>query len=149
MKAVEGIRRSGVGIEPSRTVREAAQLMNQAGVGALAVVDGERLVGIVTDRDLVNRAMAPGLPFDSRVDAVMTVASLTLEATSDLHDAYAVFRTHAVRRLPVVNGDKLVGMVTLDDLIIDLAGELADLVRPVLGEVLFPHREYSSVPATT
>lgn len=147
MRAIEGIRRSVVSVEPSSTVREAAQVMNQAGVGALAVVDDERLIGIVTDRDLVRRALAPGLPPDSRVDAVMTVAPVTLDADSDLHDAYGVFRRHAVRRLPVVEGDRLVGMVSLDDLMINLAGELADLARPVTGEMLFPHREVPAVPA--
>ena len=146
MKAIEAVRRSAVGIEPWRTVREAAQVMEQAGVGALAVVDGERPIGIVTDRDLVRRAVAPGMPLDSRVDSVMSVPAVTIAVDSDLHDAYAVFRGHAVRRLPVVDGDRLVGMISVDDLMINLAGEMADLVRPVTGEMLFPHREVSSVP---
>ena len=53
MRAIEAVRRSAVGIEPGRTIREAARIMDQAGVGALAVIDGDELVGIVTDRDSV------------------------------------------------------------------------------------------------
>ncbi len=65
MRTIEAVRRSGVGIGPERTIREAAQIMEQAGVGALAVIEGEHLVGIVTDRDLVRRGLARDLPADA------------------------------------------------------------------------------------
>ena len=71
MRTMDAVRRSGVGIGPERSVRDAAAIMEQAGVGSLAVIDGAHLVGIVTDRDLVRRALAPGLAPDVRVDAVM------------------------------------------------------------------------------
>jgi CBS domain-containing protein len=148
MRTKDAVRRSGVGIEPGRTIRDAAEVMEQAGVGALAVIDGEQLVGVVTDRDLVRRAMARGLATDARVDAVMTTPVVTIDAEADLHDAFGLFRTHAVRRLAVVLDSTFVGMITIDDLLIDLAGDLADLARPVTAEVLFAHRD-SPVPATT
>lgn len=122
--------------------------MEQSGVGALAVVDGTSLVGIVTDRDLVRRAMARGLAPEARVDGVMSAPVLTIEADADLHDAFAVFRSNAVRRLAVVRGGEFVGMITIDDLLVDLAADLADLARPVTAEVLFPHHD-SPVPTTT
>lgn len=122
--------------------------MEQAGVGALAVVDGTSLVGIVTDRDLVRRAMARGLAPEARVDGVMSAPVLTIEADADLHDAFALFRSNAVRRLAVVRGGEFVGMITIDDLLVDLAADLADLARPVTAEVLFPHHD-SPVPTTT
>jgi CBS domain-containing protein len=71
MRTIDRLRRSGVGIGPERTVREAAGVMDQVGVGALAIIDGTRLVGIVTDRDLVRRGLARGLPADARVGAVI------------------------------------------------------------------------------
>jgi CBS domain-containing protein len=147
MRTIEAIRRSGVGIGPERTIRDAAASMEHAGVGALAIIDGVRLVGIVTDRDLVRRGIAPGLPSDARVDAVMTTPVLTIDADSDLHAAFALFRTHAVRRLAVVRARQFVGMITVDDLLIDLAGDLSDLARPVTAELLWAHRD-SPVPAT-
>jgi CBS domain-containing protein len=148
MRTIDAVRRSGVGIGPERTVREAAGIMERAGVGALAVIDGEQLVGIVTDRDLVRRGLARDLAADARVDAVMTAPVVTIDADADLHDTFARFRTHAVRRLAVVRDGLFVGMITVDDLLMDLAADLTDLARPVAAEVLFAHHD-SPVPATT
>lgn len=148
MRTIDAVRRSGIGIGPERTVRDAAALMEQSGIGSLAVVSGERLVGIVTDRDLVRRALARGLPHDARVDAVMTMPVVTIAADADLHGAFALFRTHGIRRLAVVSDERFVGMITVDDLLVDLAGDLADLARPVTAEILFAQRD-AAVPAIT
>ena len=147
MRTIDAVRRSGVGIRPDQTIQDAAALMEQAGVGCLVVVDGETAVGLVTDRDLVRRGLARGLAGEARVDGVMSTPVLTIDADADLHDAYAMFREHAVRRLVVMRGGTFMGTVTVDDLLIDLAGDLADLARPVTAEVLFAHRD-SPVPAT-
>lgn len=144
MRTIEAVRRSGVGIGPERTIREAAQIMEQAGIGAVAVIDGEHLIGIVTDRDLVRRGLARDLPADARIDAVMTAPVVTIDADADLHDAFALFRTHAVRRLAIVRAGQFVGMITVDDLLIDLAGDLSDLARPVTAEVIFGHHDHPS-----
>jgi signal-transduction protein with cAMP-binding, CBS, and nucleotidyltransferase domain len=95
----------------------------------------------VTGRDLVRRGLARGLPLDSPVDAVMTVPVVTIDAEADLHEAFAVFRSNAVRRLAVVRDGQFIGNVTVDDLLIDLARDLADLARPVTAEVVFGQRE--------
>jgi CBS domain-containing protein len=147
MRSIDAVRRSGVGIAPERSLREAARIMEQSGVGALAVIDGERLVGIVTDRDLVRRGMARDLPADARVDAVMTTPVVTIDADADLHDVFSRFRTNAVRRLALVRADQFIGMITIDDLLINLAADLSDLARPVTAEVIFGHHD-SPVPAT-
>jgi CBS domain-containing protein len=147
MRTSEAVRRSGVGIGPERTIREAARIMEQSGVGALAVIDGEQLIGIVTDRDLVRRGLARDLPADARVDAVMTAPVVTIDADADLHDTFALFRMHAVRRLALVRAGQFVGMITVDDLLIDLAADLSDLARPVTAEVIFGHHD-NPLPAT-
>jgi CBS domain-containing protein len=147
MRTIEAMRRSGVGIEPDRTIHDAAAVMEQTGVGALAVLDGERLVGIVTDRDLVRRGLAKGLLADARIDGIMSSPVVTIDADADLHGAFALFRTNAIRRLAVVRGGQFVGMITIDDLLVDVAADLADLSRPVEGEILFAHHD-SPVPAT-
>jgi signal-transduction protein with cAMP-binding, CBS, and nucleotidyltransferase domain len=148
MRVIEAVRRSGVGIGPERTIRDAARIMEEAGVGALAVIEGEQLVGIVTDRDLVRRGMARDLPADARIDAVMTAPVVTIDADADLHDTFVVFRTHAVRRLALVRAGQFVGMITVDDLLIDLAADLSDLARPVTAEVIFGHHD-TPLPAKT
>jgi CBS domain-containing protein len=145
MRTIEALRRPGVGIVPERTIHDAAVVMERSGVGSLAVIEGERLVGIVTDRDLVRRALANDLPTDSRVDGVMSSPVVTIDADSDLHEAFGLFRVNAVRRLAVVRDGRFVGMITVDDLLIDLAGDLADLSRPVTAEVVFGHHD-SRVP---
>lgn len=147
MRTIDAVRRSGVGIGPDRTIHDAAVLMDQAGVGSLAVIVGERLVGIVTDRDLVRRGLARGLASDARVDGIMTSPVVTIAADADLHDAFALFRSNAVRRLAIMGGEQFLGMVTIDDLLIDLAADMADLARPITAEVMFGHYD-SSVPAT-
>ena len=147
MKTVEAVHRSGVAVTPDTTIKAAAGLMEHAGVGALAVVDDDRLVGIVTDRDLVRRAVARGAPLDGRIDSVMTTPVVTIDAGADLHSVFEVLRTNAVRRIPVVRGTEFVGMITADDLIIELASDLADLARPITAEALFAHRNVA-VPST-
>lgn len=145
MRAIELIHRPGVTIQSDTTVTEAAERMEQAGVGCLAVVDSGSLVGIVTDRDLVRRAMARRLPADVRVDAVMTTPVISIQADTDARSAFELFRTHAVRRVAVMRGAEFVGMITVDDLLVVLSRELADIVRPVTAEVLFAHHD-SQVP---
>ena len=148
MRAIDAVRRSGIAVEPDCTIQKAAAVMESAGVGALAVIDGDQLVGLVTDRDLVRRALAKALAPDARIDAVMSTPVVTIDADTDLHDAFGLFRTHAVRRLAITKKGQFAGMITVDDLLIDLAADLSDLARPVTAEVLFGHRD-SPVPATT
>jgi CBS domain-containing protein len=141
MKATEAIRKNVVGVAPDATLVDAAELMERANVGALVVLDGERLVGIVTDRDIVRRGVAHRLPPDARVDSVMTTEVVTLDADADVRAALPLFRTHACRRLPVIAGSKVVGILGVDDLLINVVGDLGDLVRPITGEVIFGHRD--------
>jgi CBS domain-containing protein len=150
MYALDAARKSPVAIARDRTITEAAGVMDRMAVGALVVVEPDgRPVGIVTDRDIVVRAVARRLGPDARIDAVMSTDLVTLAPDADVRDAFAVFDAHAIRRLPLVAGDRLVGMVTTDDLFVDLAGDLGRLVRPVTGQVLFGHPEPSppAVPA--
>ena len=147
MRVIEATRRSGVAIASDRTIRAAAQIMEQAGVGALVIVNAEQnVVGIVTDRDLVRRVLAPGLALDGRVDGVMTSPVVTIEAQADLHDAFESFGSHRVRRLPIVQDDRFLGMITVDDMLIELTADLSGLIRPIRSEVLTAHHD-SPVPA--
>jgi CBS domain-containing protein len=147
MRVIETIRRSGIAVEPSRPIAETAALLEASGVGAVAVVDGEDLVGIVTDRDLAVRGLGRRLDPGARTDAVMTTPVVTIDAAADLHDAFALFRANPIRRLAVVRGNRFSGMVSIDDLLIDLAADLADLARPVTAEAIFGHRD-AGLPAT-
>jgi signal-transduction protein with cAMP-binding, CBS, and nucleotidyltransferase domain len=147
MRAIDAIRKRPVSIPADWTILEAARRMNEASVGAVVVIDGDEPVGIVTDRDLVIRALAHDLPKDARVDAVMSSDLVTLPASSDVREAFKIFHSLPLRRIPIVEDGKLVGMVTADDLLIDLVGDLAALSRPITGQVIWGAPERIDVPA--
>jgi CBS domain-containing protein len=102
---------------PSATVIEAAKLMAADDVGTIPVVEGERLVGILTDRDIVVRVVAEGR--DPMMTTLEDVASGELETVSpddELDTALRKMASSQVRRLPVVEGDRLVGVLAQADI---------------------------------
>src|SRR5437762_462040 len=115
---------------PSQSLTDAAKLMKQEDVGSIPVVDGERLVGVVTDRDIVVRGIADGS--DPRAVQVGDIAShdvVTVRPDDDLDEALRLMAQHQVRRLPVVEDGHLVGMLATAD----LAHEAKD---KVIGQVV-------------
>ena len=137
MKARDAIRKPPATIPAGATIGDAARLMDKRSVGALVVLNGDRPVGIVTDRDIVVRAVARQVPLDARIDMVMTGEPVTLEADADLRQAMSIFYHSPFRRLPLVEEGRMVGMLTVDDLVLDLVNDLDSLVRPVFGQVIF------------
>lgn len=145
MQTVQRLQRSGVGVGPDRTIAHVAQVMEQSGIGLVAVVEDGIATGVVTDRDIVRRAVAAGLAADARVDSIMSTPVFTIDAEADLVEAHSAFRRHAVRRLVVVDGTHFVGVVSLDDLLVDVAANLADLTAPLAAEIDSPHRDPGSL----
>ncbi len=135
-----------VTIEADGTITDAARLMDEQVVGAVVVVDHETPVGIVTDRDLAVRAVARRLPPDARVDDVMSTELVTIGPEEEVGTALEIFRRRTIRRLPVVEQGRVVGMLTVDDLMIHLVNDLSDLVEPITSEVVFGHPE-AKVPS--
>lgn len=128
-------------LPPSATVTEAAQAMDRSSVGAVIIVDGERPVGIVTDRDLVVRGLARRILPDARVDSVMSLGVVAVDAHAELGRAAMLFATHPVRRLPVVDHDRVVGVITVDDLLVELTHQLTEVTSGVTAQLLFGHPE--------
>lgn len=147
MRAIDAARKLLVTVPPDATLEATAKAMNEKVVGSVVVVDGQRPVGIVTDRDLVVRGLSRGLPPDARVDGLMSRDLVTLDADVDLRKAYPLFRTHAIRRLPLTRKGEIVAMLSVDDLLIDTVADLADCVRPITGEVIFGYSETERTPA--
>ena len=124
--------------EPDTSALVAAQLMRKHHVGALIVVDSEektRPVGIVTDRDLVLALMAEGLDPDVfTVGDIMSVELVLASPEMDAMDAVQLMRTKRLRRIVIVDdAGRLVGIVTMEDILELLTRELADLAAGVLG----------------
>ncbi len=105
-----------VGVYYEQTVAEAARVMRDAGVGAVLVVSGESLSGVVTDRDLVVRGLAAGAGPDSPVGPLCSEKLVGVDANADVADAGRLMCEHAVRRLPVIDSGQIVGMLSLGDL---------------------------------
>jgi CBS domain-containing protein len=119
-------------VGPAESVARAAQRMHQRAVGALVVVDpASRVIGILTDRDLVSRALAKGLnPLETPIRDVMTMMPKTVTEDTALEAALLIMRTGRFRRLPIVGGDnKLLGLLTLDDVLMQLAEEFTQIGR--------------------
>ena len=104
-------------VEPNTSVVEAARLMKSEDVGSLPVVEGDRLVGMVTDRDIVLRVVADGKDVQSAtVGEVASKDLVTVDPQQDLDEALRLMAQHQVRRLPVVEEDgRLVGILAQAD----------------------------------
>jgi CBS domain-containing protein len=122
-------------IDAQMNLTQAAQRMRDANVGVLPVVDGGRLRGIVTDRDLVIRGMATGLdPSSMRVSDVATHSLIAARPDWALHRAMDTMSSHQIGRLPVIDDhDRVVGMVTLSSLALRSSqqGEALDTAKEV------------------
>lgn len=103
------------------TVQEAARTMLDDDIGDVIVCDGETICGIVTDRDITVRAVAQGRdPAVTSVGDICSAEVATLSPDDSVDDAVRLIRDRAVRRIPVVEGGKPVGVVSIGDLAIDL-----------------------------
>lgn len=104
-------------VSPETPVSEAAELMEREDVGALPVLEGEQLTGMVTDRDIVVRAIAKGKdPRGMPVREISTRDVVTVRPDEDLSEALKLMASHQVRRLPVVDDEnRLVGVVAQAD----------------------------------
>jgi CBS domain-containing protein len=104
-------------VTPEESIQTTARIMRDEDTGVVPVVEGEMLAGIITDRDIVVRAVAEGKGPATKVREVMT-AGRVVRADPDMttRDASDLMARHQVRRLPVVENDRLVGIVSLGDI---------------------------------
>jgi len=104
-------------IDPDVTVLEAVQRMNELHIGALLVMDSEKLVGIFTERDILGRVVAVGLdPGGIPVSKVMTSKLAVVRPETTVEDAMRICSKKRCRHLPVMEGDTLLGVISSGDL---------------------------------
>lgn len=105
---------------PNSTVVELAGMMKKNDIGSIPICEGQKVIGIVTDRDIVLRAVAEGKNIENRsAKEVMNSKVVTVTPDQDVHEAADLMATYQIRRLPVVEKDKLIGIVALGDLAIE------------------------------
>src|SRR5262245_51883794 len=130
-------------VHPDATLTEAAKKMSQLDVGPLPVCDGERLVGMLTDRDIITRATAQGCdPNTTKVREVMTSEVVYCFEDQDVAMAAQMMEVRQIRRVPVLNRDKrLVGIVSLGDLSTETGNrELSGKTLEGISEPAGPNR---------
>ncbi|MFN4133771.1 MAG: cyclic nucleotide-binding/CBS domain-containing protein [Candidatus Hadarchaeales archaeon] len=115
-------------IEASSTIFEAAKLLAEKAVGSLVVVEKGKPVGIVTDRDIVLRGVVRGLDLKKeKIEAIMSKPLLTVSPETPMLEAIEMMDKHSIRRIPVVRGAEIVGIVTSSDI-----GRASKVLAPYL-----------------
>ena len=122
-------------IGPSASVVEAARLMRDEHIGSLPITDGDALVGMITDRDITTRVVAQGVDLaTTSVGDVFSEDLISVEPDKELEEALQLMARHQVRRLPVVENGRLVGIVAQADIALSLSedekktGELVEAI---------------------
>jgi len=117
MKVSEVMTRDVQTVRPDQRVQDAASFMLSADAGSIPVTDGDRLIGMITDRDIAVRGVAKGYGPDTPVRELMTDDVICVRDTDDLEDVASKMSEAQVRRLPVIDEqERLCGIVSLGDL---------------------------------
>jgi CBS domain-containing protein len=104
-------------IDRNSTVEQAARMMKELNVGSIPVTENGNVIGIITDRDVVLRNVADGrTAADTRVEEVMSKTVVTATPDMDVHRAADLMAQNQIRRLPIVENNRMVGIVSIGDL---------------------------------
>ena len=129
-------------VEPEATIEQAARLMLQERVGALLVMHEEEIIGILTERDLLNRVLAKGLPpSETRVHEVMTSEVVVVRQSITVRDAMQIVTEKRFRHLPVVEDGHLLGMLSSGDLTRSIVDEEEGVIHTLMDYI------YGTYPA--
>ncbi len=123
-------------LNPQTSVHAAARAMEANQIGTVIVQEKGRVAGLVTDRDLALRVVGAGLdPKATTIGEVMTTAVATLPIDANQVDAVRLMKENNVRRIPLLEADRVVGIVSLDDLLLDEAAPLEELAQVVRSQI--------------
>ena len=131
-------------VESHRTVLFTAKYMAERNIGAVAVVRGDDLIGIFSERDLMKRVIAAGRdPQATTVHEVMTTDPMTVSPQSGIAECMRVMRDNSFRHLPICEGRKLKGIVSMRDLLLHDLGEKSNELDSIRAPVP-RHRQYTT-----
>lgn len=121
-------------VRPDTSVKEVVATMNKFGIGSLIIVQGDRPVGIITERDILRRLVEQCLaPETFTASQIMTSPLVSINETASIEEAAKIMARKNVKRLPVLNNGKLVGIITYTDIVSKVPTMLSileELVRP-------------------
>jgi len=126
-------RRSINSVPPDTSVTESVRLMNEQNIGALLVMEDDKLTGIFTERDALNKVLAEGIdPISTKISEVMTKDPVCVDPSTTVEEAMSIVTNRRVRHLPILHNGKLVGIVSSGDLthwlVEDRESEIRELV---------------------
>jgi CBS domain-containing protein len=134
MNRLEVYESNVVTVRPQTRCVDVADEMDARSVGCVVVVDGDKPVGIITDRDLMSRLVAENRdPEKTQASEVMTTDLISATREDDMTDVLARMRERGIRRIPLVEDGQLVGLVSLDDVIVKVASYLFNTNQGLLG----------------
>jgi CBS domain-containing protein len=117
-------------IAPNAKVIEALQLMAQKDIGALVVMDGGRIVGMMSERDYARKVILQGKSSeDVPVREIMTAEVITVDPSKTVEECMALVTQRRIRHLPVCEGDRLIGLVSIGDLVKDVIADQEQTIR--------------------
>ncbi len=129
-KILENKGREVVSVDHEAKVVDAARVMNERRIGALVVTRGEKVVGIFTERDILNRVVAQLRdPAATAVHEVMTSPVACCTPDTGRAECRSVMRSRRIRHLPVVKGEQLVGIISIGDILEDEGAEQQETIR--------------------
>jgi CBS domain-containing protein len=123
-------------LAPEATVYEAVAMMADKGVGALLVIEAGRLAGIVSERDYARKVILKGKHSqETQVREIMTSSLITVTSEHSVDDCMRLITAHRVRHLPVVDGERLVGMVSIGDVVKSIISAQAHTIDQLSGYI--------------
>lgn len=148
-KVSDAMTHKPISVKLDTTINECSNIMLKNHVGSLLVMKNGELKGIITEQDIVRKVVAANLdPFKTKVKDVMVTDLITIDPDSDIYDAIVIMRDRNIRHLPVIHKKKMIGYLTLKD-ILKIEPQLFELLvekfelreeehKPILGEELTP-----------
>ena len=131
MKIKEIMTQSPIKTSVDSTVTDAAKIMDSKNIGCILIEENEKIIGIITERDILRKIVAKGVdPQSTSVRAIMTSPIITMEAENSIEEANALMTSKKIRRLPIDDDGKIIGMVTIRDITNNLRYSLG---KSILG----------------
>lgn len=136
MKVKELMTTNLITAQPSETLQQVALKMKEYHIGALPICDQEKLIGIVTDRDIIIKGITEGLSCQDKIEQIMETNLIIGDLSMDVQEAAQTMSNYQVRRLPIIENGELKGILSLSDLALhpsfqDYASEaLKDISKP-------------------
>jgi len=127
IKVCDAMTEKPITVSPKTSLQECAKLMEEQHVGSLLIKEDEEIQGIITEQDIVRKAMSKGLPSTTEVINIMEENLITISPEKDIFEALRVMRDYNIRHLPVIDKNDFLGLITVKD-VLKIEPDLFDIM---------------------